>query len=267
MSVNLGASAATPFSVRRVFKDTLRVLRSNLASCAVVAASYVALWHVAVVMPYDSGDAFSWWDFAVRAVWTCTLGGLVNATLIYVVLAALSGNRPSPWDLRRGLSFAIPSIAVFSISILPSIVSSLPGATDPDPSRTLVIQGAISVIGYFLSALWLAAPPSLIAERLGVFSALRRSMFLTAGRRWAVFGLIFATGITFWILEWGFFFLGNAVNAQIGYTGPNLVFWVGDFVVPAVSLVVCAVVQTVAYCALRLAKEGADINHLAQVFE
>jgi hypothetical protein len=267
MSIDLGASATTPFSVARVINDTLRVLKGNLASCAVVAASYVALWHVAVMMAYGSGDGFGWWNFTVRALWTCTLGGLANATLIYVVLAALRGNRPSPWDLRRGLSFAIPSIVVFFISDLPSIVSSLPGATDPDPSRTLVIQVGIAVIGYFLSALWLAAPPSLIAERLGVFSALRRSMFLTAGRRWAVFGLIFAVGIIFWILEWGFFFLGNALNAQVGHTGPNLVFWIGDFVVPAFALVFCAVVQTVAYCALRLAREGAAVNDLAQVFE
>ncbi len=267
MSAHLGASATAPFSVGQVFKDALRVLRSSLASCAVVAANYVVLWHVTFVMAYESGDGFGWWNFAVRAVWTCTLGGLANATLIYVILAALSGSRPSPWDLRRGLSFAIPSIVVFFILDLPSIVSSLPGATDPDPSRTLVIQVAIGIIGYFLSALWLAAPPSLIAERLSVFSALRRSMFLTAGRRWAVFGLIFATGSIFWILEWGFFVLGNALNSQIGHTGPNLVFWVGDFVVPAIALVFCAVVQTVAYCALRLAKEGADTHNLARVFE
>jgi hypothetical protein len=87
------------------------------------------------------------------------------------------------------------TIVVSFIADLPTAVSSLLGATDSDASQTLAIQGVVGIIGYILYVLWLAAPPALIAEGLGVFLALRRSVFLTAGRRWPVFGLILATAV------------------------------------------------------------------------
>lgn len=267
MSSDLSATLSTQFSMGRIFRDTLRLLRINLAGCTVVAAGYVGLWHVAFLFVDRAGDEFSWWNFAVRELWSCIMGGLANAALIYIFLVALSGSKPSFRDLGRGLSFAVPAIAVFFITDLPTTISTLLGATSPVQGQTMAVQVAVGIAGYILYVLWLAAAPAVVAEGLGVLAALRRSTFLTAGYRWPVFGLIFVTAIIFWILGWALFVLGNAVNAEIGHTGPNLIFWIGDYVVPAVALVFCAAVQTVAYCALRRAKEGAGIQALARVFD
>ena len=61
--------------------------------------------------------------------------------------------------------------------------------------------------------------------------------------------------------------VGDAVNAELEHTGSNLVFWIADFLLPAVGLVFWSALQTVAYCALRLAKEGVGTQELARVFD
>ena len=158
-------------------------------------------------------------------------------------------------------------MVAFFIVELPRMVYALLAATDPGGDETLIAQLAVGVVSSVLFVVWFVAPSAIVAEGLGVLSALRRSAFLTAGRRWPMLGMILVTGIAVWALGWAAATIGNAVNAELEHTGSNLVFWIGDYVLPAAGLVFWSAMQSVAYCALRLAKEGAGIQELARVFD
>ena len=169
MSTDLSATPSTQFSIGRVLKDALSALRANLAACAVVAVVYLALWHIVFLFTDDqSGDGFRWWNFAVKELWACVVGGLANAALIYVFLLTLSGGKPSLRDLVRGLSFAVPITVAFFIVDLPRMVSALLGATDAGGDQTLVPQIAIVLVSCILYVVWFVAPPAVVAEGLRV---------------------------------------------------------------------------------------------------
>ena len=268
MSTELNAIPPWPFSIGRVLRDTFRILRSNLANCTIVVVADIVLWHVVFLLADDlPADEFSWWNFTIRALWSSIVGGFVTAALIYAALVTLSGSRASPRDLARGLSFSISVTVVFFIVEFPTMCSALLGTMDPDPDRSLVPQVAIASASYILYVLWFAAAPAVIAEGLGPLAALKRGASLTAGQRWPIFGLIFMVGLSLWGLQWVAMITGNALNVEVGHTGPNLIFWIADYLLPAVGLVFWAAAQTATYCALRVAKEGVVTAELARVFD
>ena len=268
MSTDLSATPRTRFSIGRVLKDTFGVLRVNLLICATVAVVCIVLWQIAAKFADDpSTEEFNWWNFTVGELWRCILGGFATAALTYALLLTLSGGKPSYRDLVRGLSFAIPIMVVFFIDDLPSMISSLLGVPDSVHDRIIVVRIAVSIASYVLSVLWFAAAPAVVAEGLGPIAALRRSIFLTADRRWPIFGLIFAGGFVFAALGMAMASIANAVNVEVGHKGPNLISWIGDYVLPAIVLVFWTAAQTVMYCALRLAKQGVGVQELARVFD
>lgn len=268
MSTDLSATPRTRFSIGRVLKDTFGVLRVNLLICATVAVVCIVLWQIAAKFADDpSTDEFSWWNFAVGELWSCILSGLAGAALTYALLLSLSGGKPSLRDLVRGLSFAIPTIVVLFIDDLPHMISSLIGAPGSVHERAKVVQVAVGIVSYILYILWFAAVPAVVAEGLGAIAALKRSIFLTADRRWPIFGVSFVGSIVFWASGLAAASIANAVNVEVGHTGPNLISWIGDYVLPAIALVFWTAAQTVMYCALRLAKEGAGVQELARVFD
>lgn len=268
MSTDLSATPPAQFSIGRVLGDTFGVLRVNLASCATVTVVYVLVWQIVVLLADDqTADEFNWWNFAVRELWTCIVGGLACAALIYVFLLTLSGGKPSLRDLIRGLSFAIPIMVVSFIVDLPIMVSALLGASDSGRDPAIAVQAVVAIMTYIVYVLWFVAAPAVVAEGLGALSALRRSVSLTADRRWSLFGLIFVGGVAFWALAWAVAIIANAVNVELEHDGPNIISWIGDYVLPAVTLVFWAALQTIVYCALRLTKEGASVQELARVFD
>lgn len=266
MGTDLGATSPWQFSIRWVLKETFRVLRANLPACAIVVVGYIVLWHLSFLLAdHPPEDTFGWWNFAVRELVGAVVWGLTSAVLIHVVLSTLGGIRPSLRDLPRALSVAVPVIVVLAICSIPGIVSRLVG----ESSETLSFepQIAITLVAYVLTTFWFAAAPAVVAEGLGPLAALKRSIALTAGWRWHIFGLLIAIGITFWVAQLVIWHGGNALNAELDHTGYNLVFWIGDYVLTAVELSFWSVLQTVAYAALRLAKEGAGAQDLARVFD
>lgn len=268
MNAELGAMPPWPFTIGRVLKDTFRILRSNLGISAIVVVAYIVLWHLIVWLADDQpSDGFSWWNFTIRELWTVFLGGFFTTILVYGALVTLGGNRASLRDMARSQSFAVAVTAVYFLVEFPTLCSALPWATDQDPDRGLVPQIAIAFASYILYVLWFAAAPAVIAEGLGPLAALKRSVALTAGKRWPMCGLVFVISLTFGGLQWAAMIVGNALNAELGHTGSNLVFWMADYLLPAVALVFWAIAQTVAYAAIRLEKEGASALELARVFD
>ena len=269
MSNDLGGMPPWPFSIVRVLKDAVQIVRSTLEICAAAVVADIVLWHVAFVFVDDvAADESGWWNFIFKQAWSSITGGLITAIVTYSALVALSGSRPLTRDAARGLSFAVGVTAVLFVGNAPILCLELFGAMEPNPGRDLLPQLAMVLVAYVLTVLWFAAAPALVTEGLGPLAALRRSVALTAGQRWPLFGLVVALALTSWGLQWALTYLGNALNAQVGRTEPNfIIYWVADYVVPAVGLAVWAVVQTAAYYALRTAKEGTVTAELARVFD
>lgn len=135
-----------------------------------------------------------------------------------------------------------------------------------------IVFGMIFLVvpGVILYLMWSVAAPALVAERTGVFEALRRSSHLTGGARWKVFGVqaIIVIGISI---------LGGAVvSALFESTGLNfatlpkagvpLVWLLGSSLSGAVGLAVTGTVQAALYVELRNWKEGLPEQALQEIF-
>jgi hypothetical protein len=267
MSNDVGSTSSRQFSIARVLKDTLRVLRANLLGCVVTTVAYIGFWYFPFTLAdRSSGDAFSWWNFLVGELVGVVGWGLANVILIHLALLTLMGSLPSFRNLPRGLVIA-PVIVVFAICNLPVTLARLIGAAATSGTPDLMPQIAVTLLAYIVGAFLFVAAPAVVAEGLGPLVALKRSVALTEGSRWRVLSLLFVIGIAFWALQWATWLVGNALNAQVGHTGPNLVFWIGDFVFPAVQFVFWSVAQAVAYATLRFMKESDSAQDLARVFD
>jgi hypothetical protein len=135
------------------------------------------------------------------------------------------------------------------------------------PLAGLILWGFVTLLGFallilpglLLSTIWFVSLPACLAERLGPWTSLRRSRELTKGHRWKVFALTLlilagSLGSMFvepWLFGVAGFIAGSAVK----------LIWSGLWV--AFS----AVLLVVTYHDLRVAKEGADIEHVAVVFD
>jgi len=128
---------------------------------------------------------------------------------------------------------------------------------------TFLIQlGLILLIipGLFLYTIWFVGLPACIIERLGPFPSLRRSRELTKGHRWKLLGL----ALLIIIPSLGASFLITTGLAAVA--GPTVAL-IGRLIWKAIWGAFATVVIVVTYHDLRVAKEGADIDQVAAVFD
>jgi len=128
---------------------------------------------------------------------------------------------------------------------------------------TFLIQlGLVLLIvpGFILYTMWFVGLPACIIERLGPWTSLRRSRQLTKGHRWKLFGL--ALLIIIPGLGAGFL-ITTGLTAVVGPTVAVIVRLIWKAIWGAFATVV--IVMT--YHDLRVAKEGADIDQVAAVFD
>jgi uncharacterized membrane protein len=97
-----------------------------------------------------------------------------------------------------------------------------------------------------------------VIEKPGVMASLSRSAELTGGYRWQIFGIVALVGIVGIIAQYIFRVLFGTVTVW----GKLLSF---GWLVVATSF--GAVLVAVAYHDLRAAKEGTDIDNLANIFD
>jgi hypothetical protein len=119
---------------------------------------------------------------------------------------------------------------------------------------------ALLVVGCILLAMWFVGVPVCLAENLGSARSLRRSHELTAGFRWKIFGMILllvlmAVAASALAILAMYPFAGTVVTSIL------TVAWSG------VLVAFSSVVVAVSYHALRVAKEGVDIEQIAAVFD
>ncbi len=184
------------------------------------------------------------------------LAYLLTAALVYGTIQDLRGRDVNVGDcIGRGISMILPVLGVAIVSFLLLMLGF----------AALIIPGFI-----VMTMLWVAVPAAVI-ERNGL-SALPRSAALTKGYRWRIFGLLISLFFILFLLALPV----GAISGVLVYTmmtgggslGAALVLSMAlNWLVASFTGAFFAVVYAVSYHDLRVAKEGADTDQIASVFD
>jgi hypothetical protein len=118
----------------------------------------------------------------------------------------------------------------------------------------LIIPGIIFALMFYV------ALPACVVERLGPIASMKRSIALTKGHRWKIFGILILIGLLSGI--------GGAVIATVlTIVGGAKAMLIGRFLWQAIMGAFGAVVVAVIYHDLRAAREGIDVERMAAVFD
>jgi len=172
---------------------------------------------------------------------------LLNAAVVFGTVQDLRGARVSLGAcLRRGLATIFP---VLGAGLLAGIVTVLGFVA-------FVIPGFIVMV-----MVWVAIPVAVI-ERRGPIECLSRSIDLTKGNRWRVFGIVLliviVNSIASGVVE-GFAAAASGQKAMVVIAISTLV--------DIFFALLFAVLSAVEYHDLRAANEGTDSEQLAAVFD
>jgi hypothetical protein len=184
------------------------------------------------------------------------LEGLLAAALIYAVVMQLRGEKVGIFEsVARGLNRFFP---VVGTAILRGI---------------LVVIGLVLLIvpGVVLIVMFWVALPSAVVERNNPIDAINRSLALTKGRRWAIFGLFVILIVLYFVLSLVFSFIIKAIIPSLissfSISG-ILLFLLGiNLLVQSVTTALSAIVGACSYSLLVAEKEGVDIDRIAAVFD
>ena len=180
----------------------------------------------------------------------CFLGSLMVFSTIgqaVIVHAALQDMRRRPVRLVESLNVALRAF-------WPLIGIALAGLLTMVGLMLMVVPGLI------LSTLWFVVLPACIVEQLGPGASLRRSQELTKGYRWKVLGLTL-------LLMIGMYVGSSAIDTWVTAATSPVVGAVSDLIWTAVWTAFTATTTIATYHALRVAKEGTDIEQIAGVFD
>ena len=129
---------------------------------------------------------------------------------------------------------------------------------------TLIAVGAgfmlLIIPGIMFAVMFYVALPACVVERLGPIASMKRSIALTKGHRWKIFGILILIGLLSGI--------GGAVIATIlTIVGGAKAMLIGRFLWQVIMGAFGAVVVAVIYHDLRAAREGIDVERMAAVFD
>lgn len=246
-STSTGGFSAAPgqFRIGSVMNKTFAILGRQfgkfvlLALVPMIPIFLLALGALSSSDPSPSGIAVG---AILTGLLTFVLQTVAQATSLY---GAFQEMRQQPFtigdSLRIGLARAIP---VIGVGILVGLATGL-------GFLLLVVPGII--IGCMLYV----AIPACVIEKIGVTASMSRSVALTKGYRWQIFGLFLLVVVIALV--------GALVLARIG--GAGFVGQTLTFAWQVVSTAFSAVLAAVIYHDLRAAKEGIDLDTLASVFD
>ena len=184
------------------------------------------------------------------------LSYLVSAALVYGTFQELKGRRVGIIEcLRRGFGLILPVLAIAIVLEIPTMIGF----------AALVIPGLV-----IMTLFWVAIPAAVV-ERTG-FSAFKRSLELTKGYRWRIFGIIIGTTFVWIAVLAAVIILKSLIVSQLPSVQASVLYeakaseiarWIGM----SFNSALFAVVSAVSYHDLRVAKENADIEQLVAAFD
>jgi hypothetical protein len=257
MTQDAASAPAQQFTIGNVLGTSFAVLGRNIVAFGVLALGLGVLSLSAtlagagyMVWTVGSGEASHQILPMILAgvgifVVFIVVGNLLTATVSYGVFQDLRGQPAGLGGcLARGVASILPVIVA---SLLFSFLVGL-------GFILLVVPGVI-----LLLACWLYVPV-IVVEKRGIVESLRRSAFLTRGRRWRMFGLWLVVGIA---SNLSTTVLEKVAAAVIGDWGGAVVYYVWYSATTAFM----AVMTAVSYYYLRADKEGVAIDDIAAVFD
>ncbi len=245
-------------SVGELLSGSMSALGANFVSFTLVTALatspmliFLAYMYATVEPTLSSLSSFQT-TAIIAAIGEMALAFIAQAAVVYGTVEHLAGRKVSTGaSLARGLSMVGPVLGV-AIATTLCVAAGL---------VALVIPGIIVMCMFFV------AVPAAVVERIGVGEAMKRSIELTKGYRWHIFGAAFVIGlfenIVTRVLS-GVLISGSSMEAIVsglrtfGYITIVLSIFFGAF---------RAVLSAVAYSKLRRSREGVDAYQLAKIFE
>lgn len=262
---------SAPFSIGRVLKDSFQALGRNFIPIILVALVLDLAW--AMLYRPDPVELFAakkWTSSSllVEPFAGALIADLLQLIVMFAVLRTLRGQRAGFTDFTLGFR-SIPFVAAASIiAALPAFGSQVAqiglASNGFAAGAAMIIFGIAALIVKLM--LWVATP-SIAAERRGVRDGLARSLELTKGRRWKLFGLSLAAGLMILPFLFGihlFFGVPFASLASLDLTTIPGATWFG-VTVPFSSFF--AVLMTVSYHHLRIEKDGVEVDQVVTIFD
>jgi hypothetical protein len=240
-------TAGAPFRIGVVLSKTFSVLSNKLGQFLLLTfvplVPVLAVTLLAQAGPQKAPLASSVaWIGALSGVLTFVLQIVAQATTLYGAFQLMGGQSFTiAQSLNVGLRRALP---VFGAALLAGLGTGL--------AAILFL-----VPGMIVACMLYVAVPACVIEKLGAVASLNRSAALTKGYRWQIFGLLALVTIIGIIAQ--------VILTQVG--GGTLWGKLLDFCWLVVATSFGAVLAAVVYHDLRVAKEGIDIDNLANVFD
>lgn len=129
---------------------------------------------------------------------------------------------------------------------------------------SLIAVGAGFVLliipGIMFAVMFYVALPACVVERLGPIASMKRSMALTKGHRWKIFGILILVALINVIAA-------TVITTVLTVVGGVKAMLIGRFLWQVIMGAFGAVVVAVIYHDLRAAREGIDVERMAAVFD
>ena len=174
-------------------------------------------------------------------------GAILQAALTRATVMHLSGEKPGfAQCLAVGFAMILPMIA---IGILVSIGVGL-------AMLLFIIPGII------LWLCWSVVVPVYVQEKVGIFEAFGRSLFLTRGARWRIFLTLLLVCVGIWLLS----IPAGMLMAGVAASGSVVATLLITSAIGALGSMVMVAVQSCIYVELRDVKEGIAPSDLEAIF-
>ncbi len=269
--------------IGKVLGRSFTVLFRNIVAFWSLALAFTApIYLIAIAARFlvEAG-----WRFGEMTTWLITGFVFVVVVLNYLLIGAVTAgvNRVLRGErctiagcFRRGIPAAAKAggvatlygalaVAGLIIIIVTSAIFAPQLGFVAVPRRLIVVLALVIFPGLVIVSVYWVAAPAAAVERLGMFRGFSRSAALTKGNRWRVFVLAFVVLVLAILLSITGGLLSLSFNLALSrVTGSDVIV---DWVFWSLTAASWSVVSAVTYHDLRVAKEGADPDQLAAVFD
>ena len=260
------------FRVGRVISRSVSVLSGRFVTLFIVAAAaylptlLVSLW-LPSAMP--TGRVQPGQAPQILAYVTLFLAIFIVFSVLgqaMIVHAAFQDMRRGPVHLGTSVMVGVRRfLPLFGIAMLLAVLILL--AVTLFFTLTTLVTPFLLVLApipiAFILTVYFVTTPACVVEERGPLGSMGRSIQLTKGHRWRIFGLGLLLLALLVIASVLIGLLGMALRAVAGPISAAI----GDLVLNAIWIAYYAVTVAVTYHDLRVAKEGIDIEQIASVFD
>lgn len=244
------------FRLTQIVSKSLRVYYRNIIPFSLISTSALLptllYFFSRTLLAEQDSYALVFGAWLVNLIAYTILNVFLLAIIVHAAFQDFSGSQIN-WrhSIQRAVK-RLPDIVVIMLSNLPVYVVFYLFL-----SGSLYLAFLLLVPVLYLTTRWYVALSSCVIENIAALSSLARSRDLTAGFRWKVLLLVLGS----YLAIYG----GNQLIAETGWEISGQV--VATLVWQGIAGAFNAVLGMLAYYHLRVAKEGADMEKFAAVFD